>query len=555
MRRSDRLHYGCRVLLGSFVLLTALWIGLTADSFVITGHAESAGKVTANSAKIRTEPSTSSSTVGSALKDAALNVKGQITGSDGYIWYQVTDGSITGYIRSDLMTITDGSTPANLVSSTVSSTPTTSTPDETVVEVTEVEPVSAKVSGSSPVRVRQNASTTSRIVSTAQGGLALTVTGQAVGQDGKDWYQVRYTSGGSEISGFIRADYVSVSGELVPAGEAPEGTDPPQEPEAVEPEPVEEPKDWDTYFEGDKWHLVDNNANTSWEIDQIFASVEANKKTLDDMESKNKTQQVIVIILVILLILLATALSFVIFKLKDMTDSAYFNEVEKETMRRRNADRPVERNRNGQRTMSSPGTGGGRRPSGAGGQRPAGQRPSSAGGGQRPMNAGGSSQRPMNREGNGQRPVNGGGGGQRPMNREGNGQRPMNAEGSGQRPSGQRPMNAEGSGQRPSGQRPMNAGGNSQRPMNREGNGQRPMNREGNGQRPMNRQPAQGQPRQRQQDNDYAQEQDMEYMQESQAQESAQTQPREKPAGWKSKNFINNDEFEFQFLDWDEEQQ
>ncbi len=482
MRKRDRLHYGCKALLGTFILLAAMLVALTADSYAIIGRAESIGKVTATSAKIRKEPSTSSDTLASVAQNAVLSVKGQTTGSDGYVWYQVDDSGTTGYIRSDLMTITDGSTPATIVSSTGSqtvSTPTTSTPDETVVEVTEVEPVSASVSGSSPVRVRQNASTTSRIVNTAQVGLALTVTGQAVGTDGQDWYQVSFTSGGSEVKGFIRAQYVTVSGELVPAGTASVDDDPEQGGDTA-PEPVEETKDWDTYYEGDKWHLLDNTSGNVWDIENIFSSVEDNQKTLQEMLDKNKTQQIIVIVLVILLILLATALSFVIFKLKDMTDAAYYNEVERETMHRRTADRPVERSGNGQRAVQAGGNESTRRPAG---------------------------------------------------------QRPPGAGGNAQRPAGQRPPGAGGNAQRPAGQRPSGAGGNVKRPVNRQ---QAEQQRQA---RSQSQQSSQG----------YAAEYDSEYEQESQMQETSSAQSQR--TGWKAKNFINDDEFEFQFLDWEDDQQ
>ena len=190
----------------------------------------------------------------------------------------------------------------------------TSTPDEKLVDVTEVEPVSASVSSSSPVRVRQNASTTSRIVTTAQSGLALTVVGQATGTDNKEWYQVSFISNGSEVSGFIRADYVTVNGELAAPGSASPSQPETQQPEAT-PEPETAGKAWDTYYDT-KWHLVDNTTGNSYDIEQIFSSVEANTKTLQDTLSENKTLQIVVIIMVILVILLATGISFLIFKIK-----------------------------------------------------------------------------------------------------------------------------------------------------------------------------------------------------------------------------------------------
>lgn len=532
MIKIDGLHDRCRALLGTLVLLMALLVGLTADGLAIVGHADSSGKVTASSANIRKEPSTSSDSVGSALQDAVVNVKGQITGSDGLIWYQVTDGTITGYIRSDLMTITDGSTPSTIVSSTTSSTsstPTTSTPDETLVEVAAVEPVEGTVSSSTRVRVRQNASTTSRIVNTAGSGTKLTIIGQAVGTDGMDWLQVSMTSGGSEIKGFVQARFVSVSGELVPAGTSPETPGDSEQPGAEEPEPNVF-KDWDTYYEEGKWHLIDNTSNKSWDIENMFATVEKNKETLESLNDSNKSLQIWRIVLVMLLIILATVLTLMIFKLKDMSDAAYFDEVEKEAMHRRTADRPIERSGSGQRERQQAGAQGGRRPAGqrpsgsGSGQRPAGQRPSGSGSGQRPAG-----QRPAG-SGSQQRPA-----GQRPAG-SGSQQRPA-----GQRPAGsgeQRPMGS-GSQQRPAGQRP--AGSGSQ---------QRPAGAGGGAPRPMNDSSAEMQMQSRQ---DYAGGQTSEYEQEIQMQENTAAQPQRKEK-WKAKNFINDDEFEFQFIDVDDDQ-
>ena len=292
MRKSSKLRNWLKLMTGALMLFAVLAVGM--EFYSITVHADSAGKVTATSAKIRKEPSTSSETLASVEQDAKVSITGQIKASDGYTWYQVDDAGQKGYIRSDLISITDGSTPPTVVSSTTttttpSSTPTTSTPDETVVDVNAVEPVSGSVSSGSPVRVRQNASTTSRIVSTAQSGLSLTITGTATGTDGKDWYQVKFTSGSSEINGFIRADYVTVSGDLLPPGtgtEDPEGT---EQPEVTEPEP-EPTKAWDTFFKDGKWHLQDNNNGYSYDIDEMFASVKSNTDTLNDMAKSKKTQ-------------------------------------------------------------------------------------------------------------------------------------------------------------------------------------------------------------------------------------------------------------------------
>ncbi len=543
MKMSNKLQRRLRTAVGVVMLLAVLMTGLEWNTIV--SLADSAGKVTVSSAKVRKEPSTTSESVGSVLEGTIVSITGQATGNDGSIWYKVSvDGGIVGYIRSDLMQITDGSTPGTVVTPTTpSSTPTTSTPDEPLVDVAEVEPVSASVSGGSPVRVRQNASTTSRIVTTAQSGLAMTVIGQATGTDNKEWYQVSFISNGSEVSGFIRADYVTVSGDLVPAGSA-EVQEPVEVPETKEPEPEEEKKDWETYYDT-KWHLVDNTTGNSYDIEQIFSSVEANTQTLQKTLKENKTQQIIIIILVILGILLGTVACFLFFKIKDMADSAYFNEVERETVRRRTADRPAtQRPQSGQKVMQTVGAEGAKRPAGQAMQRPAGQSQRPAGQGtQRPASQG---QRPASQ---GQRPASQG---QRPAGQRPAGQgaqRPASQasqRAAGQRPAGQGAQRPVGQAtQRPTnqGQRPV--GQATQRPANQ---GQRPA---GQGvQRPAGQAPVRQRPVQ-----------PKEVVEEVVADEFAfqdaaiqEAQPMENET-WQAKNFANEGDFEFQFLDWSEEEQ
>lgn len=563
MKKRIGLQIKWKTLMGAMVLLAALTVGLNVNSFI--SLADSAGKITASSAKIRKEPSTTSETVGSAVQDAKVSVTGQITGSDGYTWYKVVvDGGTVGYIRSDLMEITDGSTPASVVApttTTTTATPTTSTPDEQLVEVANVEPVSASVKGSSPVRVRQNASTTSRIVTNAEGGMALTVIGQANGADNKEWYLVQFIANGSEVSGFIRADYVVLSGELVPAGSVVE------EPVEEQPEETEEPKEpakaWETYYTEDdsKWHLLDNTTGNSYDIAQIFSSVEANTKTLQDTLKENKNQQVIIVVMVILIVVLATAVSLLFFKMKDLADAAYYNEVEQETMRRRTADRPVSKGQSSQRTMQTVGAEGGKRPAGgrpAGGQN--GQRPASGQGGQRPT-GGQNGQRPAGSQG-GQRPA-GGQNGQRPAGSQG-GQRPTGAQGA--RPAGGRPTGAQG-GQRPTGSqgtRPTEgrpAGAQSgQRPAGSQGArpaGGRPVGAQGGqrsaggqGARPVSKRPVQVQEPEEEMVQNIFTDDTVVYDRADveQVAKAAEQIQHEENAGWKAKNFTNEDELEFHFL-------
>ena len=333
----------CKAFWGMLALVLVLGAGLFAGDLAIVSHAESAAKVTASSAKIRKSADSSSEVIGSAAKDKTISIKSQTKGADGYTWYEVyVDANTLGYIRSDLVSITDGSTPSS--SSGTTTTTTTATPapavNETPVEVTAVEPLSATVTGGQSVRVRSNASTTSQIVTTAENGMALTVTGQATGTDGKTWYQITFISNSIEVTGFIRSDYVALSGELqAPVEEQPAEEQPVEE----QPEDTQTTsKDWDTQLQGDAWYLLDMAGQKQYKIEDLFNSIdqitEINAQ-FDTDQKKLKSQKAVIIVLVILLVFLAAAVTLLIFKIKDMMDAADFSDAE-ESVRRRRVDRP-----------------------------------------------------------------------------------------------------------------------------------------------------------------------------------------------------------------------
>ena len=506
----------------AFILL----VFLAADRFSIVSHAESQATVTAQSANIRQAPDSGSTVIGSAQKDKTISIRSQTTGSDGNIWYQVfVDANTLGYIRSDLVSITDGTTPpteaytastgttdTNASDNTNTGTSDAQTPaaEETPVAVTAVQPVSANVTGGQSVRVRSNASTTSQIVTTAQDGLAITVTGQATGTDGNVWYQVTFIADGTEVTGFIRSDYVTLSGELVPVTEEAPGTETGEEiPE--ETQPVQETKDWDTQLQGSEWYLINNVEGNQYLIQDLFDGVEQNAALYEESNQKVSTQRTAIIILVILLVLLAAAVAFLVFKIKDMTDSAYFSEVEKETLQKRGDRR---QGASSQKVIHTVGTGkqAGTRPTGsrstgaAQGARVAGTRPA---GGQSPAQ--------------GARTAGAGpAGGQSPV---------QGARTAGARPAGGQ---SPAQGARTAGARP--AGGQSPAQGARTA-GARPTGGQSpaQGVRPIGTRSAEKGTVSRT----------------AKPSSLKQTGNAQNP-GWKSKNFMaDDDEFEFEFLNWD----
>ena len=202
---------------GAFLMI---WLLLFGGNQIVSHAAQ----VTAiDNANVRSQASTDSEVVGSVTSGTSLSTSGETTGSDGKVWYQVTVGGQTGYIRSDLVSSASSNMTQEEVERENSYTETSATVSDTDV-------TKATVTESS-VNVRKGPSSTDARVTGLKAGAVVEVTGEAVGADGKKWYQVNADG----KSGFIRADLVEPDSGSEEE-EASEGS----EEEAPEEEPSEE---------------------------------------------------------------------------------------------------------------------------------------------------------------------------------------------------------------------------------------------------------------------------------------------------------------------------
>lgn len=401
MKREKKIQWRKRLLSGVLALGMVLMLALTVDSLGMISRADGQVRVIVNSgARIRAEANTSSAQVGSVAYGTTLSVISQVQGSDGKTWYQVQVNADTrGYIRGDLVEQVSGGT-------TATNPPAATNTPEPPVEVTEVNPVSATVEGGTTIRVRSNASNNAESLATVSSGLAVTVIGQAHDAEGKLWYKVNFIHSDAQINGFIRSDFVKLAGELTPV--TPAGSDTPAPPvTTAPPDTSAEQKEYDTILAKNGWMLYRTaDPNNGWVIKDLLDGGELGKTV--------KAQKIAIIILVILLVGVIAGASYLIFKLKDMADSAYFNQVESETLRKRSAattqggsQRVMHTVGTDKSTASRPaGSQGQQRPAGSQSQRPAGsqsqQRPAGSQGQQRPAGSQGQ-QRPVSQ--GQQRPV------------------------------------------------------------------------------------------------------------------------------------------------------
>ena len=326
----------CR--LAATALLVFLMV-CCADVFAVVSQAAS-GKANSN-AKIRKEASTNSAAMGSITKGTEVEITGETKGTDGKVWYSVTVNGTSGYIRSDLVDKTE--------SSTGSESNTGSTPAISTEGLEQVNPVSATISGGNTVRVRTSASTanSNNILTTAANGTKVTVVGRTTGSDKKLWYQIKLTVNGNEVIGYVRNDYLTLSGEVTPLTE--ENITPPEEnnnPTDVEPseetnktaEPTVQNKRYETKLLNDKWYLLDYEENKQFDLDQIFAATKDFEEKYLKEQSKNKGLKVWLVLMVILAIAGCGAAGFLFYRNRELNVELISN-IESSTQRR-TADRP-----------------------------------------------------------------------------------------------------------------------------------------------------------------------------------------------------------------------
>lgn len=152
--------------------------------------------VSADAVRVRSNVSESADVVANLLKGDQVKKKSTKTGADGKQWTKVTftiNGTkYSGYIRSDLLTASKGSSSSSSLSS--------SSDTDEVLYVT-----------ASAVRVRKSASASSEIVANLLKGDQVKLKSTKTGSDGKQWTKVSCTINGTKYHGYIRSDYLSKS--------------------------------------------------------------------------------------------------------------------------------------------------------------------------------------------------------------------------------------------------------------------------------------------------------------------------------------------------------
>ena len=320
---------------------------LTLQTLSLTALADSKGTVNVNDAKVRADASTDAATLTKVNSGTEVTVTEEKSDSSGNVWYHVTlsDGT-SGYIRSDLMTVT-ASEPAADTSEAGGDEAAADAPQTgggNVVNGIDVSAISlpdgvsaqdfqsAKMTAN-PGKVRADASTNDDIVATLESGTDMVVAGSKLGSDSKTWYYVAFLDGGAQKTGYVRSDLVEIGEVIVispPATPEPAEEEQPSE-DLVEPEVN---NDYELVFTDDGtgtnvWYLYNHIDNTREKLQELldYADSQANKSA--EYTQKIQKLKILAIVLGVLLGICVVVLVVLVIKLVN-SGYEYVDEDEEE---------------------------------------------------------------------------------------------------------------------------------------------------------------------------------------------------------------------------------
>ena len=311
-------------------------------------QAQTTGVVSVGSAKVRKEASTGSEVVAGVAQGSVVTIVDEIKDSAGKTWYKVTVENKTGYIRSDLMSKSGGS----------SSGGSSSAPAAT--QATPIAATKAYINYES-VRVRSGASTSHETKGSIVKNTSVTIVGEAKSSDGKKWYEIEYNNpSGKAAKGFVRADLVTVGEPPAPPQAAEPATEAPEEP--AEEVPAETPAgaadesgqmigeaeggaaaaeeagkpDYEMVFTAnpdgvEEWYLYDNITNTRQTLSGLMEAANLGAQLSQNPEKEAPAWQLYMIIgLAVALLIALIVITLLAFKVRDLCYDDYMYEDDEE---------------------------------------------------------------------------------------------------------------------------------------------------------------------------------------------------------------------------------
>lgn len=285
--------------------------------------------VKSDNTRVRNAAGTDSEVMTAVNAGDKLDVYSEEQGSDGQTWYKVSINNVSGYVRADTVEkAAEGDAALTASTTTVQTEPVETAASSTVESM----PSQVATVKQDDVNVRSEASTSAGVVAKLKSGAAVTLTGTSSDSEGKKWYQVNFINNGSNVTGFIREDFVE-PGEVVdpaPAEETPEGEggedelaemygDMPTEGETAA------NNDYELFFEPDQdgvdcWYVHDNIAQKRYKLEQLLQADEMNTHNVEIKDQEIRKMRIAVIILAALFVIALVALGIFGFKYHDLKE-------------------------------------------------------------------------------------------------------------------------------------------------------------------------------------------------------------------------------------------
>lgn len=162
-----------------------------ADDSNSGSYTEKSGTVNASGVRVRSGAGTSNNIVGTLYTGTVVTIMGEAKDGSGATWYKIKYSGGEGYMHSDYVTVTNGS------SSGTTPTPTPS-----------YEQKNGKVK-EDYVNVRSGPGTSYDKKECLRISTALTIVGEEKDSSGATWYKIKYSGG----EGYMRSDFVLISSD------------------------------------------------------------------------------------------------------------------------------------------------------------------------------------------------------------------------------------------------------------------------------------------------------------------------------------------------------
>lgn len=350
-------------------IITACTMLLSAQ---LTCFAEEGTVNPGSAVNVRDGASTQNTNVIASIQPGtSVEITEETKDSSGNVWYKITAGNTTGYIRSDLVTKASGNATETTTAPAAETQTQAETADAAVAAVNAdannenaadggaaeaaaepvatsaflpdtsvpegVESIPAQYANISvgAGKVRGGASTNDSIVDTLGEGTQVILLGNVNGtSDGKLWYYVTFFGqDGSNKNGYIRSDLVNL-GDLLPTEVQSEEAQP--EESVVEEQPVtNDNADYELVYTDDGsgqnvWYLYNHIDNTRQKVNDLLLYVSTTGGELEKAQSQASTFKLLAIIFGVLFALAVIGIIVLAIKLRNSYYESYDDEYDYE---------------------------------------------------------------------------------------------------------------------------------------------------------------------------------------------------------------------------------